>query len=107
MRRVGVWIGAGLALALLGATAVLGPRVLGMARVGAGYVAKQVCSCHYVAGRSVAACRADQLPMMDRVGAALLEGREGVRAWVLGGLVERTALHEPGGGCTLYVEPPE
>ena len=102
MRRLLLWIAAGL-LGLIALAGLLwGPRAVGMAQVGAGYVAKQVCSCVYVAGREVDACRADLMPSMDPIDAKVLRDREGVRASLLMGAVERTALHHAGSGCTLY-----
>ncbi|NNL68021.1 MAG: hypothetical protein HKP30_17365 [Myxococcales bacterium] len=86
---------------LLIAAIVLVPRAVGMAEVGVGYVAKQVCSCLYVAERALEACRADLLPSMDRIQASVLPDRQGVRASLLGGRFERTALRDPDGGCTL------
>jgi len=73
-------------------------HVRAMAAVGAGYVAKEVCSCVFVAGRSAASCRADVPESMDRVEAELLP--DGVRAFVTG-FAERVARNEPGFGCTL------
>ena len=65
---------------LLVAAIVLVPRVVGMAEVGTGYVAKQVCSCLYIAERELDACRADLLPAMDRIQATVLPDGAGVRA---------------------------
>ena len=68
--------------------------------IGAAMLAKQMCSCVYLAGRDVADCRADQFESMDRIRLELLRGQQRVRAWVPG-LGERTAVHRPGLGCTL------
>ncbi len=102
MRRRLLWIALGLVGLIALAGLLWGPRAVGMAQVGTGYVAKQVCSCVYVAGREVDACRADLMPSMDPINAKLLRDREGVRASLLMGAVERTALHHVGSGCTLY-----
>ena len=69
-----------------------------MARIGTGYVAKELCSCIFVGGRSLESCRPDVPESMDRVQAELLP--DGVRAFVPG-FAERIARHEPGYGCTL------
>jgi hypothetical protein len=102
MRRALLWIAAG----LIGLAALAGlwwgPRAVGMAQVGVGYAAKQVCSCLYVAGREVGACRADLMPSMDPIELQVLSDHRGVRASLLMGAVERTALHHAGSGCTLY-----
>jgi hypothetical protein len=70
--------------------------------VGAGLVAKQVCSCVHVAARSFDACHAD-LPAyggLDWVRAEPLAEGDGVRAW-LPGFEPRIARALPGRGCTL------
>lgn len=70
--------------------------------VGAGLVAKEVCSCVHVGGRGFDACRSDlmELPGLDRIAAAPLEDGSGVRAG-LPGFGERVARHAEGRGCTL------
>ena len=102
MRRALLGIVAGLVGLIALAGLLWGPRAVGMAQVGVGYVAKQICSCVYVAGREVDSCRADLLPSMDPIDVQVLRDREGVRASLLMGAVERTALHHAGSGCTLY-----
>ena len=67
--------------------------------VGAGYVAKEVCSCVFVGGRSLESCRADVPESMERVDVEL--GADRVRATVPA-LAERIARHEPPFGCVLY-----
>ena len=74
-------------------------RLRAMASVGAGYVAKEVCSCVFVGGRSFDSCRPDVPASMDRVRAELLP--DGVRGFVPA-LAERVARYEPGFGCTLH-----
>jgi hypothetical protein len=74
-------------------------HVRGMASVGAGYVAKELCSCVFVAGRSLESCRPDVPESMDRVEVELLS--DGVRSFVPA-LAERVARYEPGFGCTLH-----
>jgi hypothetical protein len=87
-----------LALALAGGGYGYG-HLRGMASVGAGYVAKEMCSCIFVAGRSLESCRPDVPESMDRVRAELLP--DGVRGFVPA-LAERVARYEPGFGCTLH-----
>ena len=67
--------------------------------LGAGYVAKEVCSCVFVGGRSLASCRPDVPATMDRIQVEL--GSDRVRAFIPG-LGERIARHEPPFGCVLY-----
>jgi hypothetical protein len=69
------------------------------ATVGAGYVAKEVCSCVFVGGRSLDSCRADVPATMERVQVEL--GADRVKAFVPA-LTERIARHEPPFGCVLY-----
>ena len=99
LRRVLKW-GAIVLLVVLAAGAVLvGPRVYRLSGIGAGYIAKQMCSCVFVGERDFDSCRQDMPPDMFRVKAEVLDG--GVRAWVTG-ITERTARYRPESGCTLY-----
>jgi hypothetical protein len=84
---------------LLGGAAIAYQRARGAASVGAGYAAKELCSCVFVAGRSLASCRPDLPESMARVEVELLP--HGVRAFVTG-FAQRVAHHEPGFGCTLH-----
>ncbi len=68
--------------------------------IGAAMLAKQVCSCVYVANRNLADCRADQFTSTDPIALEILVDPERVRAWVTG-FGERTAIHREGLGCTL------
>jgi hypothetical protein len=84
---------------LLVAGALLYEHARDLSDVGAGYVAKELCSCVFVGARSLDSCRPDIPPSMDRVQAELGEDR--VRAFVPY-LAERIARHEPPYGCVLY-----
>ena len=70
-----------------------------LSTIGAGYVAKELCSCVFVGERSLESCRPDIPPSMDRVEAEL--GADRVRAFVPY-LAERIARFEPPFGCVLY-----
>jgi len=97
----GRWIAGGALVLVVGVAAVALPRLRSMASVGAGYVAKQACSCLFVAERSEARCRADLRPdIAERVGFALTPDGTGVRARA-SFLASRVARHHPGRGCTL------
>jgi len=74
-------------------------RLRGQAAIGAGYVAKELCSCIFVGGRKLESCRSDVPESMDMVRAELLP--DGVRGFVTG-LASRVARFEPGFGCTLH-----
>ena len=78
---------------------VWGPRGLSLMRIGAGYGAKQVCSCVFVSGRPLEACRQDLLPLARRI--VFTDAADGqVTASALG-VVRATARFEEGFGCAL------
>jgi hypothetical protein len=76
-------------------------RIHRLADLGAGYVAKQMCSCVFVGGRPLESCRLDVPPTMDRVQTELTADGRGVRGFVPF-FAWRSALHEAQTGCTLY-----
>jgi hypothetical protein len=90
------------------AVAVIGLIVVGVvalriryrdpADIGAGYGAKQLCSCIFVGGRDYEACRRDLGPEMKPVRTEVVG--EAVRAWVPL-LASRTARFQEPTGCTL------
>ena len=84
---------------LLVVGALVYERARDLSTVGAGYVAKELCSCVFVGERSFASCRPDSPPSMERVEAEL--GADRVRAFVPY-LAERIARFEPPYGCVLY-----
>jgi hypothetical protein len=86
---------------LLAAGVAFGPETYRNVHVGTGYLAKQMCSCIFVAGRDADSCRPDMPESMDGLQATRLEDGEGVRASLFG-IAERIARHDPGSGCTLY-----
>jgi len=91
-----------LALIVFGALLVVAGvgrmRLAPRADIGAGFMAKQLCSCVFVGGRDEAACRLDFGPELARVRVERLS--DGVRAWVPL-LASRSAHHHEGSGCTL------
>lgn len=87
-------------LVLLLAAAFWLPGFHRQVHMGAGYLAKQMCSCVFVAERSIASCRSDMLPQMDRIELEPLAQGQGIRAFVPV-LAERIARFEEGFGCTL------
>ena len=84
---------------LLVVGALVYERARDLSTIGAGYVAKELCSCVFVGERSLASCRPDIPETMERVEAEL--GADRVRAFVPY-LAERIARHEPPFGCVLY-----
>jgi hypothetical protein len=84
--------------ALLAAAGVARIRLAPQADIGAGFVAKQVCSCLFVGGRDEQACRFDLGPELAPVRMQRLA--DGVLAWVPL-LAARSARFREGTGCTL------
>ncbi len=68
--------------------------------IGTSMLAKQMCSCVFVAGRSQADCRADQFSSMDAITVELDRSARVVRAFVTG-LGERSATYSEDLGCML------
>jgi hypothetical protein len=101
VRRVVKWLLVLVLVLALGGGIYLAPRIYRLCNIGAGYIAKQMCSCVFVGERDFAACRVDMPPDMVNVHAELLAEGNGVRAWVRG-VVSREARYTPGTGCTLY-----
>ncbi|MAE94662.1 MAG: hypothetical protein CL910_08385 [Deltaproteobacteria bacterium] len=96
MKRLGLFA----LLAAVLAAGLLLPDFQRQVSIGTGFVAKQMCSCMFVGGRSFESCLPDMLPMMDDIEAQVLSVGEGVRAWVPL-LAERVARHQAPHGCTL------
>ena len=94
-----------IALALAGLLvvgAVVGiPRLRQASEIGAGYLAKAACSCVYLAGRELDACRADLPTYFSSMEVALLPDGDGVRTRTSLFDIERVARHRAGRGCTL------
>ena len=103
MKRNLGWVAWALVLAMVGAGVVYLPGLRRMTAVGAGFVAKQMCSCVYVAGRSFESCRPDMLEVMAQIRSEPLDAADetGVRAWVPL-LAERRATFHEDFGCTLH-----
>ena len=91
-----------LALIALGALCVAGAlartRLAPRADIGAGFVAKQLCSCIFVGERELESCQLDLGPELARVRFERTE--DGVHAWVPL-LASRNARHREETGCTL------
>jgi hypothetical protein len=71
---------------------------LATARVGTVYVAKQTCSCLFVAGRPLDSCYTD----FDAEAVRPLDvsvSQSGVTVSALGGVISARAQYEPGYGC--------
>ena len=68
--------------------------------VGEAMLAKQVCSCVYLAKRAEPDCRADLMASMDRIELEVIRDESRTRAWITG-FGERSAVYREGLGCTL------
>jgi hypothetical protein len=87
-------------LVALGLLAWLGRDTFATVRIGAAYVAKQTCSCLFIARRTSTSCSRDY----DAGAAGLLRvdiAATSVTASAFGGLLSRTAQFEDGFGCHL------
>ena len=104
MGIAGLWrwiIGGLVALILVGAGAAY-VMVRPYAQIGATYVAKQMCSCVFVAGRSEASCHAEFEPDIDRFKVSVRRGKPGhgsVRTSLA--IFSGVARYAEGYGCTV------
>lgn len=71
------------------------------ADVGAAAMAKVVCSCVFVDGRTLDACRKDDPPGFESVAVSVDTAGRVATGAVLGGLVSRRATYSEEFGCTL------
>jgi hypothetical protein len=97
MTRKWQWITA--VLVLLVGIGVWGARdTLATVRIGTTYVAKQTCSCLFVAGRPLDSCSTDFDPESLR-SLDVVTGDSAVTVSALGGLISARAEFEKGFGC--------
>lgn len=88
------------AIAGVGVAVWLGRDVYANASIGTAYVAKQTCSCLFVARRSMQSCKTDY----NAADVEPLEWKtmpDRVQVSALAGLISATALFEAGYGCHL------
>lgn len=97
MRRKWHWLALGPVL-LVGIGVWSARDTFATARIGTTYVAKQTCSCLFVAGRPLDSCSTDfdpeALQSLD-----VVVGGSAVTASALGGLISSRAVFENGFGC--------
>ncbi len=84
-------------IVLLAGAAYVVVQGVAMARIAAGYAAKQTCSCLFVSGRSPESCQGDLRGVVARVTAWRVDGTA-VSASVLRAFTAR-AVFEEGFGC--------
>ncbi len=70
--------------------------------VGAGFAAKEVCSCIYVGERSFESCTGDLPPFLERIDVDWDPDERSVRGFIRGFSERRAQFTDDGSGCTLY-----
>lgn len=98
MRGKGLLIAAVVLVALVGIALFAGRDTWATAKIGTVYVAKQTCSCLFVAGRPMESCRTDYDPEAIKPLTVETSDRS-VKVSALAGLVSAQADFEPGFGC--------
>jgi hypothetical protein len=83
---------------LVGAAMFFGRDTWTTAKLGTVYVAKQTCSCLFVAGRPMDSCRTDYDPAAIKP-LTVEKLEHGVKVTALGGIVAAQAEFEQGFGC--------
>jgi len=85
-------------VAIVGAAMYFGRDTWTTAKLGTVYVAKQTCSCLFVAGRPMDSCRTDYDPAAIKP-LTVEKLENGVKVSALGGIVSAQARFEQGFGC--------
>ena len=95
LRKLSISVGVLFMLSLIGAWIFVLPLV----EMGTGFVAKQVCSCMYVAERGFEDCATDQRRYGPRIESRPLPELNGVKAEIWP-FVSSSAYYHRGSGCT-------
>jgi hypothetical protein len=98
MRGKGWLIGIVVVVAIVAVALFAGRDTWATAKIGTVYVAKQTCSCLFVAGRPMESCRTDYDPEALKP-LTVEKGDSGVKVSALAGLVSAQSKFEPGFGC--------
>ena len=98
MRAKGLLIGAVVLVAIVGVAGYAGRDTWATAKIGTVYVAKQTCSCLFVAGRPMDSCRTDYDPAALKP-LSVETTQRSVEVSALAGLVSARSEFEPGFGC--------
>ena len=88
------------AFLIVGAVGLYAVRFADQAAIGAAAVAQFTCSCLFVSGRELDACRADQPAGFEQVAAEIDAAGKSVTGRVFG-LVTRRAIYTERYGCML------
>jgi hypothetical protein len=94
------WIIGGIAVAALAGGSAYAMRVADQAGVAAAAMAKVACSCVFVEGRTLEACRADDPPGFEQVTVEIDETAKTATGRLLG-VITRRARYSADYGCTL------
>jgi hypothetical protein len=94
------WLVVGVAAIVVALAGYFGWRTAIAADIGAAAMAKVVCSCVFVDGRSLASCRADDPPGFEGVPVTVDE-RAKTATGSLFGIISRRASYQEGFGCVL------
>ena len=94
------WLIVGVAAIVVVVAGYFGWRTAIAADIGAAAMAKVVCSCVFVDGRSLASCRADDPPGSEGVPVSIDEGAK-TATGTLFGIISRRASYQEGFGCVL------
>jgi len=96
------WIIVGLLVLIVAGAAIAYVMVRPYAQIGASYIAKQMCSCVFVAGRSEASCHAEFEPDIDKFSVQVRHSKPGHGSVRTRMLVFSSAARYAGGyGCTV------
>ena len=98
MRGKGLLIGIIVVVVIVGGALFFGRDTWATAKLGTVYVAKQTCSCLFVAGRSMDSCRTDYDPAAIKP-LTVEKLEHGVKVSALAGRVSARAEFEQGFGC--------
>lgn len=98
MKRKWLLVGSGVFVVLIGIGVWIGKDAYATARIGTAYVAKQTCSCLFVAKRTQDSCRTDYDAAALRPLEVLIS-ESNVTASAISGLISAQAQFEPGFGC--------
>lgn len=98
MRAKWALIGSAVAVVVIGAAVWSGRGLYAEARIGTTYVAKQTCSCLFIAHRSMDSCKTDYAPK-DVEPLSWETGADSVKVSALGGVISAKSVYEDGFGC--------
>ena len=99
-KRPRLWAGLAVLLAVLVAGGAYGwRRTAPFAEVGGVYIAKQMCSCVFLTGRTEGSCRAEFKPDIDRFTVAVDRPRARVSTSLA--VFKAEATYAEGYGCTV------